>query len=130
MKPTTTSPGGFASTLNVFLSYKVQEAGGDASGRWLEKQSNGQRKKDYWKNLIADERAMNTNDISILAAIFDTDPFTFVKQAMTYSLELTHDNVTPFPNVRGTAEDDRELPEVAFESKVDHAADTDDLYDE
>ena len=83
--------GPFASQLSEHLRELVLDAGGDLSGRWLAARSD--RGKGYWSTILAGDVAMNTNDISILAGIFDVSPYDFVRHARgDYALAASDDD--------------------------------------
>lgn len=110
-KASHTSPGGFASTLNSFVSYLVAQEGGDRSGRWLEERTNGARKKDYWKKFLDDVAAMTTNDIEVLADAWGVEPYDFVEAAMKHAADGAPIVSLAERRVRTTTED--ELAAVA-----------------
>jgi hypothetical protein len=93
---------GFSSELNAYLKYLVNGNGReDLSGRWLEEITDKARARDYWSKLIKNERAMNMNDVPVLAKAFGLDPFDFVRQAEV----LANGGEPEIPNVGPHAED-------------------------
>ena len=76
------APDGFAAELNAYLAHLLNQQGRqDLSGRWLETATDGARSRDYWAGFVKNDRAMNTNDIDVLAKLFGMSPFEFVRNA-------------------------------------------------
>lgn len=85
--------GPFAQQLGAHASALVSAAGGDASGRWLAARSD--RSRCYWASVLAGDVAMNTNDIAILASIFEISPYQLVRDARardSYALAASDDD--------------------------------------
>lgn len=100
-------PEGFSAELNAYLQYLVNGNGReDLSGRWLEEITGKARARDYWSKLVKNERAMNMNDVPVLAKAFGMDPFDFVRNAEL----LSQGGSPPIPNV-GTHAEDYEISE-------------------
>lgn len=93
---------GFSADLNAYLKHIINGHGrDDLSGRWLTEITHSARARDYWSKLVKNERAMNTNDIDVLATAFGMSPFEFVRQARA----LAEGDEVPVPNVRPLEED-------------------------
>lgn len=68
----------FAEDLRAYLWEQIEPLGADRSGRWLTAATNNARSREYWRKVIAGQQAMTTNDIEVVAALFDQTPYEFV----------------------------------------------------
>lgn len=84
------TPTPFATQLSSYLAHLVTEAGGDMSGRWLSARID--RSRDYCRKILNVVQAMTTNDIALVADLFDVSPYQFVRDARDWG---EPDNVTP-----------------------------------
>ena len=117
-------PGSFASHINGYLwSLIADEA--DASGRWLERATGGVRKKDYWKKITDNTQAMTTNDIHVVADLFDISPYEFVRNAREWrdDEQPAFDGPRIGTNVPTVRHDQDELRRVARERAKDRGED-------
>lgn len=108
-------PGSFASHLNRYLWSLIRERGADASGRWMERETNAARKKDYWRKITDDTQAMTTNDIHVVALMLAISPYDFVRNARDWDEGSVQEFDGPRigPNVPAVEDDQRELRRVA-----------------
>lgn len=84
-KPIGNDPDPFASDLNAYFQHVVSLHTKARDGRWLAAVTGGTRGKGYWAGLLNGTRAMNTNDIDVIARTFNVSPFDFVRYAQMYA---------------------------------------------
>lgn len=104
-KPVGDKPETFASDLNNYFVHVVSAYTTAKDGRWLASVSGNVRGKGYWSGLLNGTRAMNTNDIDVIARIFNVSPFDFIRYAHLHAAG----EETPTLNVGDTVEDGRTL---------------------
>lgn len=100
-KPIGNDPDPFASDLNAYFQHVVSLHTKARDGRWLASLTDGTRGKGYWSGLLNGTRAMNTNDIDVIARIFNVSPFDFVRYAQKHAAG----EETPVLNVGDHLED-------------------------
>lgn len=79
-------PRRFAEELRAYLWAQIEPEGADASGRWLEARTGGARSRDYWRKITSGAQAMTTNDVEVLAGLFDQSPYDFIRSARRWML--------------------------------------------
>lgn len=84
-KPIGNDPDPFASDLNAYFQHVVSQHTKARDGRWLATVTGGTRGKGYWAGLLSGTRAMNTNDIDVIARTFNVSPFDFVRYAQLHA---------------------------------------------
>lgn len=84
-KPIGNDPDPFASDLNAYFQYVVAAHTKARDGRWLADVTGGTRGKGYWSGLLNGSRAMNTNDVDVIARTFNVSPFDFVRYAQMHA---------------------------------------------
>lgn len=99
-KPIGNDPDPFASDLNAYFQHVVSLHTKARDGRWLASVTDGTRGKGYWAGLLNGTRAMNTNDIDVIARTFSVSPFDFVRYAQMHAAG----EETPDLNVGGSPE--------------------------
>lgn len=100
-KPVGSDPDDFATDLNVYFEHVVSAHTKARDGRWLAEVTGGVRSKGYWSGLLKGTRAMNTNDIDVIARIFNVSAFDFVR----YARDFAHGKPVPVLNVGAHPED-------------------------
>lgn len=100
-KPVGDNPDNFASDLNAYFKHVVSAYTTATDGRWLADVTGNIRGKGYWSGLLKGERAMNTNDIDVIARTFNVSPFDFIEYAKMHAAG----DATPNLNVGGVVED-------------------------
>ncbi|WP_405375893.1 MULTISPECIES: hypothetical protein [unclassified Microbacterium] len=81
----TSDPDAFANELGAYFKHVIATQTSAVDGRWLAEASGGARGREYWRKRLAGTDALTTNDIDILAKIFDVSPFDFVRWARLYA---------------------------------------------
>lgn len=104
-KPIGNDPDPFASDLNAYFQHVVSQYTNARDGRWLSTVTGGARGKGYWAGLLNGTRAMNTNDIDVIAMTFNVSPFDFVRYAQMHAAGED----TPALNVGDSLDDDDTL---------------------
>lgn len=84
-KPIGDNPDTFASDLNAYFQHVVSSYTEARDGRWLASVTGGTRGKGYWSGLLNGTRAMNTNDIDVIARTFNVSPFDFVRYSQMHA---------------------------------------------
>lgn len=100
-KPVGDNPDSFASDLNAYFKHVVSAYTPATDGRWLAEVTDNIRGKGYWSGLLKGDRAMNTNDIDVIARTFNVSPFDFVRYAHMHAAG----EKTPDLNVGDSLED-------------------------
>lgn len=100
-KPVGDNPDNFASDLNAYFKHVVTAYTKAEDGRWLADATGNIRGKGYWSGLLKGDRAMNTNDIDVIARTFNVSPFDFVRYAHMHAAGED----TPNLNVGDSMED-------------------------
>lgn len=113
----TLEPGTFASQLGAYTWHLVDQARGDQSGRWLAKRTD--RSSEYWRKILTGNQAMTTNDIQIIAELFEVNPYQLIRDAMSWGTSPQESS----PGVVGAARDTADLHEIDLrQSHFDLAA--------
>lgn len=106
---TVLTPTPFAIQISEYLWHLVDESRGDRSGRWLASKTD--RSNAYWQKILNDKQAMTTNDIAIVAALFEMSPYDFVRNARAHS-----SNVVQFPNTSNVSgEEETDLSKIELD---------------
>lgn len=82
----------FARELGEYLWHLVDSERGDRSGRWLAARAD--RSSGYWEKILNLRQAMTTNDIAIIANLFNVSPYQFIRDARSWNENLTGLNVS------------------------------------
>lgn len=93
-------PGSLADYLSAYLRHVVGQQTAASDGRWLA-QTIGARGRTYWAERMNGAKAMNTNDVEIVAEAFGITSWEFFEYARLHGLGED----TPELNVVGHPED-------------------------
>lgn len=88
-------PSQFARDLNAYVRHVVGQHTTAVDGRWLADRTD--RGKDYWRKVLTEDDALNTNDVQILANLFGVNPYEFIRSARSHARgeETPRLNVVP-----------------------------------
>ena len=97
------APKRFAEELRSYLWEQIAPQQADRSGRWLEAATSKARSRDYWRKVINGDQAMTSNDIEIVAAIFEQTPYEFIRAVRDWAAPSA---TVHYPAFGGAAIDD------------------------
>lgn len=105
---------GFARDLADYLASLLDREG--MSGRELTRRA-ATGSADHWAKIIRFEKVMTTNDIKVIADVFEMSAYEFVANARRTGAAVTPINVGPHPEDYGQSDFPADLPAAAEEER-------------